>query len=89
MRTLDKIITKVSCKYGAPMGRANVDNCPKETHKGQTYTHHGRLFDCAVPMSGDGAYDKGGVYWGIGKQLRVQYNKDLSFIRFYRKGDLL
>lgn len=86
MRTINKIITKVSGKYGAPMGRPNVDNCKKEIVNGVTYTHHGKLFDCAVPMNG--VYDKGGAYWGIGNsQLRVQYNKDLSFVRFYRKGE--
>lgn len=87
MRTIDKIITKVSGKYGAPMGRPDVDKCKKEVVHDVTYTHHGKLFDCAVPMSSDGAYDRGGAYWGHGKQLRVQYNKDLSFVRFYRKGE--
>jgi hypothetical protein len=77
MRTIDKIITKVSCKYGAPMGRMDVGSRPDDI----------RIFDCAVPMSGDGAYDKGGVYWGIDKQLRVSYTKDLSYIEFYRIGD--
>ena len=43
-----------------------------------------RIFDCAVPMS-DGAYDKGGAYWGLGSQLRVSYTKDLQYIMFYRK----
>jgi hypothetical protein len=44
------------------------------------------IFDSAVPMS-DGAYDRGGAYWGIGKQLRVKYTKDLTYIKFYRLGD--
>ena len=35
-------------------------------------------------MTSDGAYDKGGAYWGCGAELRVSYTKDLSFIRFYR-----
>lgn len=46
-----------------------------------------RIYDCAVPMSSAGAYDRGGAYWGFGKQLRVKYNKDLSFVKFYRLGD--
>lgn len=54
------------------MGRPNVGTKPTDK----------RIFDCAVPMSGD--YDKGGAYWGIGKQLRVSYTKDLSYIEFYR-----
>jgi hypothetical protein len=75
MRTIDKIITKVECKFGAPMGRNDVGIKPTEK----------RIFDCAVPMC-DGAYDKGGAYWGIGRQLRVSYTKDLTYIHFYRKG---
>lgn len=78
MRTIDKIITDVSTKYGAPMGRNNVGTKPADK----------KVFDCAVPMcSCCGAYDKGGVYWGISSQLRVSYTKDLSFIKFYRKGN--
>lgn len=93
MKTIDKIIDKVNCKYGAPMGRSNVypqnysivDTgrkyivCPNT--KGSK-----RLFDCRVPMP-DGCYDKGGAYWGNGKELRVSYTKDLSYIKFYRVGD--
>lgn len=75
MRTIDKIITKVSCKYGAPMGRANVGNKAPMGVK---------IYNCAVPMSNDGAYDRGGAYWGCGKQLRVAYTKDLSYVCFYR-----
>lgn len=76
MRTIDKIITKEDCRRGAPMGRMNVG--VKPTNK--------KIYDCKVPMS-DGAYDKGSAYWGIGPELRVSYTKDLSYIRFYRKGD--
>jgi hypothetical protein len=70
--TINKIITKVSTKFGAPMGRFNVGERP--TNK--------RIFDCKVPMNG--AYDIGGVYWGLGAELRVSYTKDLEFISFYR-----
>lgn len=76
MRTIDKIITKVNCKYGAPMGRCDVGEPP--------LPFMDKIYDCAVPMCADGAYDKGGAYWGIGKQLRVSYTKDLSYIHFYR-----
>lgn len=92
--TLAKIITEVSGKYGAPMGRNDVDNRPVTIVNGQPFvpviTAH--IYDCAVPMcSCCGAYDIGGAYWGSNRmndigQLRVQYTKDLSFIRFYRKG---
>ena len=92
MKTIDKIITKVNCKYGAPMGRSNVTpNFPftilnigaphkflvnRNTNKSQV------IFDCAVPMNG--AYDTGGAYWGLPCNLRVGYTKDLSYINFYR-----
>lgn len=77
MRTIKKIITKVSCKYGAPQGRNNTGNREDVTSK---------IYDCAVPM-GNGGYDTGGTYWGIGmngEQLRVSYTKDLTYIHFYR-----
>jgi len=73
MRTIDKIITKVNTQYGSPMGRQNTGKKP---------TNKKKVFDCKVKMNG--AYDKGGVYWGLGKELRVSYTKDLSYIEFYR-----
>jgi len=79
MRTIDKIITKVSGKYGAPMGRRDVGTRPCDENG-----DFEKVFDCAVPLSTDG-YDRGGAYWGIyGRQLRVRYTKDLSYIEFYR-----
>jgi hypothetical protein len=74
--TLSKIIYKVSGKYGAPMGRSNVGTRPTDK----------KIFDCLVPMP-DGCYDAGGVYWGLGKPLRVSYTKDLYYIEFYREGE--
>lgn len=76
MRTINKIITKVNCKYGAPMGRGNVGTLPTDK----------KVFDCKVPLVYDGAYDAGGAYWGMGRELRVSYTKDLSYINFYRKS---
>ena len=76
METIDKIITKVSSKYGAPIGR--ISRCAdKPTDK--------KIFDCAVPLN-NGGYDKGGAYWGFPNNLRVSYTKDLSYFEFYRKG---
>ena len=88
MKTIDKIITKVNSNFGAPMGRSNVDERPAKN--GLVLDEYldnpkNKLYDCAVPMSNDGAYDKGGAYWGIGKQLRVKYTKDLLYIEFYRR----
>lgn len=77
LTTLSKIIHPVSCKYGAPLGRSNKGTMPEK----------GKIFDKAVPMSKDAGYDKGGVYWGIGKQLRVRFTKDMAYIEFYRLGD--
>jgi hypothetical protein len=75
-KTIDFIICDVNSSRGAPMGRENVGTRPEGK----------RIYDCAVPMI-DLCYDKGGAYWGIGRQLRVSYTKDLSYIRFYRLGD--
>ncbi len=94
MRTINQIVDKVNTKYGAPMGRSNVtpQNVSivmggKRDFIADPLTKKSKvIFDCAVPMS-DGAYDKGGAYWGLGNQLRVSYTKDLTYIKFYRKGD--
>jgi len=85
MKTIDKIITKCNCQYGAPMGRYNVDNREIEEINGTKYAKfNGKLFDCKIPLN-YGGYDKGGAYWGIGSELRVSYTKDLTYINFYRK----
>lgn len=76
MQTIDKIITPINSKYGAPMGRNNVSIRPTDK----------KIYDCFVPMNG--AYDKGGAYWGLAigntPPLRVAYTKDLSYIEFYQ-----
>ena len=48
MKTIDKIITKVNSKYGAPIGRDNIG-----THPNPTFNLNKNVFDCAVPMSND------------------------------------
>lgn len=96
MRTIDKIITKVSGKYGAPIGRSNVlPQAYSIVDTGRKFLANPftkeskRIFDCAVPMNG--AYDRGGAYWGLSSrgegmgQLRVEYTKDLTYIKYYRK----
>ena len=55
--TIDKIITNVSGKYGAPMGRVNVGKKPTDK----------KVYDCRVPIN-DGGYDVGGAYWGLGSE---------------------
>lgn len=109
MRTIDKIITKVDCSRGAPMGRCNVGTRPVEIlpnmddvttkdtlesnfiwlqRKKKLNRKLPKIFDCRVPLPYDGAYDKGGAYWGCGEQLRVSYTKDLSYIQFYRVNNI-
>lgn len=87
MRTINKIITPVNCRYGAPMGRSNVGSQPVTVTSGPNCRifkkNQVKVYDCAVPLI-DGGYDKGGAYWGTGKQLRVRYTKDLSYVEFYR-----
>lgn len=91
MRTIDKIITNVSGKYGAPMGR--IDRRPQYRYsiiniEGNRQLQNNatgevkKVFDCYVPMNG--AYDRGGAYWGLGSPLRVSYTKDLTYVEFYR-----
>lgn len=76
MKTIKKIITKVNCSRGAPMGRDDVGTMPADQ----------KVYDCLVPMCADNCYDIGGAYWGIDKPLRVSYTKDLSYIHFYRSN---
>ncbi len=73
MKTIDKIITKVSTHLGAPMGRYGKGTEPANT----------RIYNRKVNLD-SGGYDKGGVYWGLGPELRVKYTKDLKYIEFYR-----
>ena len=56
------------------MGRADVGEKPTDK----------RIFNRRVPLIYDGVYDKGGAYWGMGKELRVEYTSDLTYIKFYR-----
>lgn len=79
------VIDKTDGKYGAPMGRADVSDCPvlAVNTNGTTFYNHGKTFDRTVPLDG-GGYDAGGAYWGTGSELRVEYNEDLTFVRFYR-----
>ena len=64
------ILSKLSCKYGSPMGRNN------ERIAGKC-----KLQKC--PLVDGGAYDKGGAYWGIGETLWVCVDNDGSqfFVR--------
>ena len=56
--TYPKLRSRVSCKYGAPLGRHNTNNI---TNAEAASVHH-------VPLNA-GGYDAGGVYWGHGQRL--------------------
>ena len=71
-QTLSKIIHPVDTKRGAPMGRPNVGNPPK----------NGKIYDKWVALFQ--GYDKGGAYWGYPSNLRVKFTKNLQYIEFYR-----
>lgn len=85
-----RAIPEVDTRRGAPMGRNNVDTRLRATHKDGSqnlvleYLGKEKMYNKRVPMSSCGAYDIGGAYWGIGSELRVQFNRDLTFIKFYR-----
>lgn len=85
------VIDKVDTSRGAPMGRCNVVECPVVTKYEGEYFHMdgkwydtGKTFDRRVELD-SGGYDAGGAYWGRGTELRVTYNEDLTFVRFYRR----
>ena len=71
----DEIICKLDLRSGAPMGRNSDPENKKPAHL--------RIYDRSVPLI-DGAYDKGGAYWGAPNNLRVEYTADKSYVRFYR-----
>ena len=86
MKTIDKIITKLDCRAGAPMGRANVQEGKFKMYpiiQLADYNGLPKIYDCKVPLIQ--GYDKGGAYWGSPDNLRVRYTKDLNLIYFYRK----
>lgn len=74
---------KVSCKYGAPMGRSNWDD-NTGTYAGKMYLQHIRL--------DAGGYDPGGAYWGVGRRLYGYAAVDDSvngFVRAYDRKDAI
>lgn len=83
---LKRVLTPVNLKYGAPMGRPNVGKHPHTITSGPNgkifKKNQVKIFDKRVKLF-DG-YDIEGVYWGNGKELRVRFTPDLSYIEFYR-----
>lgn len=72
----NEVIYKVNCQYGAPMGRASYDE--RKELKSE------RFFDRTVQLD-SGGYDKGGAYWGFPNNVRVSYNRELTYVLFYRR----
>lgn len=81
---IKRVITEVNTKFGAPMGRRSYGVDPNTV---VTNEKEVKIYDKRVPM--DGVYDLGGAYWGYGNQLRVRFSADLSYVEFYREGDVL
>lgn len=61
MSTKKPPLTQLSTEFGAPMGRAS-DSIPDPQSPIKIYIG-------LLPMMSDGAYDKGGAYWGIGQPI--------------------
>jgi len=74
----NKLICKVDCSRGAPMGRPNVGDVQ------DVYAQKKQIYCKRVPLVHDSAYDKGGAYWGCGGPLYVKYTLDMSYVEFYR-----
>lgn len=64
----------VGNKYGAPMGRPDIDDEDAETGHALTLRH--------VPLSL--GYDNGGAYWGWPADLWCAWNPERSIIKFVR-----
>lgn len=83
---LSEIITPVNCKFGAPMGRANIGKEPVTITRGRNCrickADQVKVYDKHIPLI-DG-YDMGGTYWGLGRPLHVRFTKDLSFVQYCR-----
>ena len=72
-----QLICKVNLRRGAPIGRLDVGTKADAAGK--------RIYRRRVPLVYDGAYDKGGAYWGTGKPLYVEYTLDGSYVAFFRE----
>lgn len=77
MRTpdIDKLLRAHprSGKYGAPMGRSNVDDAPEGVRR---YCQRIRFVD--------GDYSADGTYWGGSSPLYAVFTADLETLYFYR-----
>lgn len=78
---------KVSCKYGAPMGRPSHNVLTDK--QGRTFeltaTTDARPFRLVRCPLNSGGYDRGGAYWGLGAPL-YYYEGPLSDIDGFVRG---
>ena len=69
------VTPKVSTKFGAPLGRNDINKVDiLELYPAVTVRR--------VNFSSCGAYDIGGAYWGLGKNLYVIYSKCGTIVIF-------
>lgn len=80
-------VNRVLTQVNAPMGRYDIGIEPHTITSGNNgkifKKHQIKIYDKPVNLT-EGGYDIGGVYWGIGRPLRVRFNADLTFIQYYR-----
>ena len=82
-----QILRKVDTSLGAPMGRSNVGKQPITVTRGpkcRETSDQVKVYQRRVALPYDGAYDRGGAYWGMGKPLYVRFTLDLSYVEFFR-----
>lgn len=71
----NRLLSNVSCKYGAPMGRRSItDNQSAKV----------RLFRI-IPVDGD--YDRGGAYWGFGPRVNPLFCAMGDGFEYYLRAD--
>ncbi len=78
MQVYNELLYNVDTSRGAPMGRANIGTKIQEGSGKRIYRR--RVY---LPL--DGAYGKGGAYWGCGVPLYVEFTLDKSYVNFFRK----
>jgi len=76
-------LSKVNCKYGAPMGRVDQPS-PVSGYKAIPTMAH--LFNLRKVRLNSGGYDEGGAYWGLrsrGQTLYWAINETETIERFF------
>ena len=78
------VMPDASHRYGAQVGRHNVNDLPKETINGKQFFKPVKTTTRRIYLN-NGGYDAGGAYWGTGAPLYVTYSKCGRFIEYFRK----